>query len=601
MADCIVVKALYREDDGVHEESIVFPAALLERTSAALRARHQGLGGLALASRCAMPGLLLQGSEALQDDQTMQDAQSTQILLNPPSIGGDLVLLPDKESAHMAINLFCTLPVCLERARSPEMYQLCDFNSPWLGVEMRALVDPEENVRQECGYYQEMNNRRAQQRIEWRLYDLNRSAGATPPPPMIGSHGWDCCYCYRCPHVAKRLETRFKCDCMCVPEDGAQMHNDLLEAAGIPESNEAPLNNVVTNEHGFLPTFCEINSTETIWSFLQEHVFFSDFDWAGICIAGGSVARMVFGDLRNIYVDFDFDFFIYDPVNYRQILNRTIAYFLRAQSFDNVFLTRCSNAALTISLLHKNSIIELQFILTRFCSIEQVLLSFDIDACCDAYDGQSVLVLPHTLIPWILGYQVVHPDNASWNYTERLLKYSSIVKCRLVVPGLLRRVLPKHKDGCRGVAVLLSGQEQSCGHPASYGGRSSGNAFKDFEKMVPFCLRSYTTNHRTWFTLDTCIKESWIGHFSAAQDYKSTVELKTKPNLWLLPSLHPPRDLGVGLSPVVRSDDYPCPLIFTEAGTWELNAWVKFKELNDKGLLACSQPMYFSVDYPKYN
>ncbi len=66
----------------------------------------------------------------------------------------------------------------------------------------------------------------------------------------------------------------------------------------------------------------------------------------------------------------------------------------------------------------------IQVVSRLYHSAAQVLLGFDLDCCCVAYDGKSVLALPRALRALRRGYNLVDPSRQSLTYENRLMKYA---------------------------------------------------------------------------------------------------------------------------------------------------------------------------------
>jgi hypothetical protein len=66
----------------------------------------------------------------------------------------------------------------------------------------------------------------------------------------------------------------------------------------------------------------------------------------------------------------------------------------------------------------------IQVILRLYCSLEHVLLGFDVDSCCFGFDGRRVVALPRALRAVRRGYNLVDPTRQSLTYEARLLKYA---------------------------------------------------------------------------------------------------------------------------------------------------------------------------------
>ena len=130
-----------------------------------------------------------------------------------------------------------------------------------------------------------------------------------------------------------------------------------------------------------------------------------------------------------------------------------------------------------------------QIVLRLNPSIERVLLNFDIDACCVAFDGERLWTTPRGLAALRSGINLGDPERQSTTFDRRAVKYSRR-GYRLALPGLsaaaharlLRdfdRTIPHlrslSKDLCADPArsmierVMRGGRRPSTGDPATEG------------------------------------------------------------------------------------------------------------------------------------
>jgi hypothetical protein len=79
--------------------------------------------------------------------------------------------------------------------------------------------------------------------------------------------------------------------------------------------------------------------------------------------------------------------------------------------------------------------IKIQVINRLYWSVEHVLLGFDLDCCCFAYDGQRVVASPRGQQALKYRTNIVDPSRQSLSYESRLLKYA-VRGFSISVPGL---------------------------------------------------------------------------------------------------------------------------------------------------------------------
>lgn len=160
-----------------------------------------------------------------------------------------------------------------------------------------------------------------------------------------------------------------------------------------------------------------------------------------ICIAGGAVLRALTSkDTRTS--DWwgkksDVDLFLYcrDPEEANRIARRVFY----ALSVDNERWVIVRSAG--VITMQNDLDLKVQIVLRLYDSPAEVLLGFDVDCCCCAYDGRYVWVAPRCLRALRTGANILNPLHAWPNkpsYEFRLAKYAyrGFV---VVAPGLVRK------------------------------------------------------------------------------------------------------------------------------------------------------------------
>lgn len=103
---------------------------------------------------------------------------------------------------------------------------------------------------------------------------------------------------------------------------------------------------------------------------------------------------------------------------------------------------------------------RVQVVLRLHESISHILFSFDIDACCVAFNGERLYVTPRAkrAINW--GINVVDPDRCSPTYEDRLYKYAMVKGFAVAMPnidmsGVDMSIFQADPSTLRGFAKLL--------------------------------------------------------------------------------------------------------------------------------------------------
>ncbi|MDE2097421.1 MAG: hypothetical protein KGL39_09270 [Patescibacteria group bacterium] len=87
---------------------------------------------------------------------------------------------------------------------------------------------------------------------------------------------------------------------------------------------------------------------------------------------------------------------------------------------------------------------KIQIILRLYKSVEHVLLGFDVDCCCVAYDGKRVLATARGLRALETKTNIVNPSRQSTSYESRLLKYARR-GFAIAVPGFTAAMLTEQR------------------------------------------------------------------------------------------------------------------------------------------------------------
>jgi hypothetical protein len=163
-----------------------------------------------------------------------------------------------------------------------------------------------------------------------------------------------------------------------------------------------------------------------------------DLDFSYICIAGGSVINSIINTKIN-----DLDIFLVIPKTYSDIERANIAdnkitylinYFHSkfSQDFDIIVIRSLNCISIHVAKIenHYNNMyikkvyIEYQIILRIYDSINEILLGFDLDSCCFAFDGNRLLSTKRGLFSLKYGINMLDFGRYSLTYRRRLRKYA---------------------------------------------------------------------------------------------------------------------------------------------------------------------------------
>lgn len=278
-----------------------------------------------------------------------------------------------------------------------------------------------------------------------------------------------------------------------------------------------------------IPLIASNLNTQTFLDVLLSNVpGFTGFNWTNVCIAGGSLFKLLyFGKLGrpscldrrsnylllpySIYGEHeDVDLFITTKSHQEAlaVIHRTLAHF--QQTMPGVKFMRTKHV---ITAYDERTLIEIQIILRLYNSITQVISGFDLDSCCIAFDGQQFYGMPRFVRSLQLGYNLVDPERQSPSYAKRLLKYAHR-GFKIAFPGLdaERVVTASIKNiNSTGLAKLLRRLKHSTPTTKMYPKYELQNV--DMEHTVS----DYIVNEIAIGTLYLFVKEYLIDHIRCAQ------------------------------------------------------------------------------------
>lgn len=190
---------------------------------------------------------------------------------------------------------------------------------------------------------------------------------------------------------------------------------------------------------------------------------FSDELWKNIIIAGGFISDCINPRKKKNYWERepnistnDIDIFIYELnekecENKIKLLIKTIySYFsndLDNTKYNPTVIWRTKDT-ISIAIRHGYKRCIIQIIYSRlYTSISEILLGFDIDSCCCAFNGTDVLILPKTEFAYKHCVNIAGIDTTRFSnsYTNRLIKYNNEKGFGIYVPGF-RQELMKNLD-----------------------------------------------------------------------------------------------------------------------------------------------------------
>nr|CAG4719202.1 unnamed protein product [Naegleria fowleri] len=264
---------------------------------------------------------------------------------------------------------------------------------------------------------------------------------------------------------------------------------------------------------------CEPHVVSSIEEFLFNYHHFTEgmldgLDWSNVIMAGGSVSTIINKmptirdiscrsvrrtpqQLRNNISSFidkpeqaasihyhsrrhkwdnhysDIDLFIYglDEKDAIEKIRHIFETVKRNVSSEDVFICRSSHA-----ITFKTSKRDVQIVLRLYSNIAEVLVGFDLDSSCFAFDGKEVYTSPRGKRAITQGFNMVDIDRQSYTYEKRLFKYYISRGYKILVPGhnkafirreglmhpiqetitnRIKRIPQPTVNNCRGLALLL--------------------------------------------------------------------------------------------------------------------------------------------------
>lgn len=152
-------------------------------------------------------------------------------------------------------------------------------------------------------------------------------------------------------------------------------------------------------------------------------------DWNNVVLAGGSVSNMINANCDPDKDLVDLDLFIYglDPEAARTKIYELVSDIRAAMSrYMECRFTAVKNKYVLSLIPNKveHRVQKVQIMFRIYNSIYEVLIGFDVDSCCVAYDGKNVYLTERSLNAFNTGYNVVDMGRRSPSYEHRLCKYS---------------------------------------------------------------------------------------------------------------------------------------------------------------------------------
>jgi hypothetical protein len=143
----------------------------------------------------------------------------------------------------------------------------------------------------------------------------------------------------------------------------------------------------------------------------------------GLVLAGGTVQNLL--RPRPLDTNGDLDFFPHGFSTPWQAGHAVFAAIQRVATHFNVTSAVFTPHTLTVHVEQegRHATTAIQFILTGFVNVHHVLANFDLDCCCAAYDGNTVLCMDRFLWANKLGTNFIMPSRASCTLPYRSHKY----------------------------------------------------------------------------------------------------------------------------------------------------------------------------------
>ncbi|KAF7970991.1 hypothetical protein HWV62_22493 [Athelia sp. TMB] len=256
---------------------------------------------------------------------------------------------------------------------------------------------------------------------------------------------------------------------------------DPLDFDGLSSSYVLPLSANERRKSGELAVAASFPDFLETWGFFTENLL-KDIEWSNVIAAGGSVANCITplpdqarGSPRKMrdflhhdaYPTADVDLFLYG-LTACEAEKKIIAI---ANAIQN------TAAVKTICVRTKHAV----------SIIAEIILSFDVDSTCVAFDGKRVLVTPRACIAYMTQCNTVDISRRSPSYEMRLFKYATR-GFEICVPTLRRRdVSPKIYQLplalTSGLARLLCLEKRYRDDAVSVEGKPPTNRYEDRAPM----------------------------------------------------------------------------------------------------------------------
>ncbi len=147
-------------------------------------------------------------------------------------------------------------------------------------------------------------------------------------------------------------------------------------------------------------------------------------NWDNIIIAGGSLVNIITKSTEKIS---DVDMFVYglDAKSAKKKVDHVINA-IKQKSTDMNYETRVymNKNVINIYVFDKKKLLQIQIILRLYDTLAQVLVGFDVDCCCIAFNGTNLLVTQRGLNAIKYRVNVANLSRRSPSYENRLIKYS---------------------------------------------------------------------------------------------------------------------------------------------------------------------------------
>lgn len=147
-------------------------------------------------------------------------------------------------------------------------------------------------------------------------------------------------------------------------------------------------------------------------------------NWDNIVVAGGSLVNIVTKSTEKLN---DVDVFVYglDKEQAKLKIDHVITS-IKQKATDMKYETRVymNSNVINIYIFDNKKILQVQVILRLYETLAHVLVGFDVDCCCVAYNGKNLLVTDRGLNALKYRVNVANLKRRSPSYENRLIKYS---------------------------------------------------------------------------------------------------------------------------------------------------------------------------------